>query len=72
MSFVNMVWFIFFGKVASVAVNIRLLVALLLIMYFGFIARFYHVKDVYEAYKHDMDKTREHLDKVYIGWIFIS
>jgi hypothetical protein len=41
-------------------------------MFFGFFARFLHVKEVYRAYGNDMEKTREHVDKLYIGWIFIS
>jgi hypothetical protein len=41
-------------------------------MVFGFIGRFYHVKDVYHAYNENMEKTREYLDKLYITWIFIS
>jgi hypothetical protein len=41
-------------------------------MFFGFFARFFHVKEVYRAYHKNMEKTRTHLDKLYIGWIFIS
>jgi uncharacterized protein YneF (UPF0154 family) len=54
------------------AVNMRLLISLLLIMFFGFLGRFLHVKEVYKAYGGNMRLTREHLDKLYIGWIFIS
>jgi hypothetical protein len=41
-------------------------------MVFGFVARFLHVKDIYKAYNNDLDKTRSHLDKLFISWIFIS
>jgi hypothetical protein len=41
-------------------------------MIFGFIARFFHVKDIYKAYDNDLDKTRNHLDHRFISWIFIS
>ena len=71
-SFVNLVTFIFIGKILGAGINVRLVTALLLIMFFGFFARFVHVKDIYEAYGRDAKKTREHLDNLYIGWIFIS
>ena len=70
--FFNLANFIFFGKVLSNIVNTRLVISLLFIMVFGFIGRFYHVKDVYHAYNENMEKTREYLDKLYITWIFIS
>ena len=70
--FVNIVYYIFFGKLLSMKINNRLFVILIIIMTFGYIARFYHVKDVYQAYDKDMVKTRNHLDKLYIGWIFIA
>jgi len=70
--FANMVSFIFYGKVLSQKVNKRLVFFLLVIMFLGFIGRFFHVKDVYTAYNGDMAKTRAHLDKLYISWIFIS
>jgi hypothetical protein len=46
--------------------------SLFVIMAFGFLARFFHVKDIYKAYDNDLEKTRSHLDKLYIGWVFIS
>jgi uncharacterized membrane protein len=71
-SFSNLVSYIFFGKILSKSINIRLIVSLLLIMFFGFFGRFFHVKDIYKAYDYNMEKTREHLDKFFINWIFIS
>jgi hypothetical protein len=71
-SFVNLLSFIFTGKVLSMPINYRLLLSLLFIMVFGFVARFLHVKEIYKAYNNDLDKTRSHLDKLFISWIFIS
>ena len=70
--FCNLFSYIFFGKVLANAVNIRLVICLLLIMFLGFFARFVHVKEVYRSYNYDAVKTRDHLNKLYIGWIFIS
>lgn len=71
-SFVNILSFIFTGKILSTSINYRLLLSLLVIMVFGFVARFLHVKEIYKAYNNDLDKTRKHLDKLFISWIFIS
>ena len=71
-SFVNLLSFIFTGKILSMPINYRLLLSLLFIMVFGFVARFLHVKEIYKAYNNDLDKTRNHLDKLFISWIFIS
>jgi len=70
--FCNLVSYIFFGKILARVVNIRLIVSLLIIMFFGFFARFLHIKEVYKSYHNDLVKTKKHLDKLYIGWIFIS
>lgn len=70
--FFHLASYIFLGKCLSSAVNTRMIIALLLIMFFGFFGRFFHVKEVYRSYKGDLKKTRKHLDKLYIGWIFIS
>ena len=70
--FCNLVSYIFFGKILSSSINIRLIVSLYLIMLFGFFARFIHVKEIYKAYNYNLEKTRKHLDKLYISWIFIS
>jgi hypothetical protein len=71
-AFFNLVNFIFNHKLLSQKTNTALIVSLLIIMSFGFIARFYHVKDIYKAYDEDLQKTRSHLDKLYISWLFIS
>jgi hypothetical protein len=70
--FFNMAHYIFFRKFLSKETNKILLAFLIPIMFFGFFARFYHVKEIYNAYNGDMVKTRNHLDKLYISWLFIS
>ena len=70
--FCNIGSYVFFGKILSNEVNKRLVFALLPIMFYGYFARFFHVKDIYNAYNGDMTKTRNHLDKLYISWLFIS
>ena len=71
-AFANVVWFIFTGAILSNAVNQRLISFLIVVMVFGYLARFYHVKEIYQAYDKNMDLTRVHLDKLYIGWVFIG
>jgi len=71
-SFSNLFSYIFFGTLLSKIINIRLCIILIIIMFFGFFARFLHVKEVYQAYDSNIEKTRNHLDRLYIGWIFIS
>jgi hypothetical protein len=71
-SFFNLTSYIFLGKTLSNSINIRLFVALLLIMFLGYFARFFHVKEVYKSYNYDLEKTRNHLDKLYVTWIFIA
>lgn len=72
MLFINMVSYIIFGRLLSMKINNRLFIISIIIMSFGYIARFYHVKDVYQAYNKDANKTRNHLDKLYITWLFIA
>ena len=69
--FCNLVSYIFMNKLLSKQINTRLVISLIIIMTFGFIARFYNVKDIYHTYR-NMKKTRQHLDKLFISWIFIS
>jgi len=71
-AFCNIVSWVFFGKLLSNPINLRLVSCLIPIMFFGFIGRFIHVKDIYKGYNGNMEKTREYTDKHYISWIFIS
>ena len=70
--FCNMISWIFFDSILSKVVNKRLLVSLLAIMTFGFFGRFFHVKEIYNAYGRDMKKTRKYIDKHYVSWVFLS
>jgi hypothetical protein len=70
--FVNMCYYIFFGRLLSMKINNRLVIILLVLMTVGYIGRYYHVKDIYNAYNKDMNASRNHLDKLYISWIFIA
>jgi hypothetical protein len=69
---INLASHVFFGRTLSSRQNIRLIVALFVIMFIGYFARFYHVRDIYRAYNGDVEKTRRHLDTLYIGWIFVA
>jgi hypothetical protein len=69
---VNVVVFIFTGNVLSDKINQRLWMFLITVMLFGYLARFYHVKEIYHAYDNDVELTRKHADLLYIGWIFIA
>jgi hypothetical protein len=70
--FCNLVSWIFFGSILSKLVNKRLLASLMAIMTLGFFGRFFHVKEIYNAYGRDMEKTREYIDKHYVSWVFLS
>jgi len=70
--FCNTVYYIFFGTILSKIINIRLTLFLFFTMIVGFFARILHVNEIYMAYNQDIERTRNHLDKLYISWIFIS
>lgn len=71
-AFFNLASYIFYGSLLSAPINMRMISSLTIIMFFGFFARFLHVKEIYKAYDENLEKTRNHLDRLYIGWIFIS
>ena len=71
-SFFNLASYIFFGKLLTKMVTARLIGSLLLIMIFGFYGRFLYVKNIYSAYDYDVAKAREHVDKFFISWVFLS
>jgi hypothetical protein len=70
--FFNLMSAIFVGKALSVAINQRLATALLVIMTCGYLARTYHVKEIYRAYRGDVAKARDHVNKLFISWVFIG
>ena len=69
--FCNLVSWIFFNRILSNKINTKLILSLIGIMFFGFIGRLVHVKEIYKAYG-NMEKSREYIDKHYISWVFIS
>ena len=71
-AFFNLASYIFTGRILTAPINMRMISALMIIMFFGFFARFLHVKEINRAYGGDIEKTRNHLDRLFIGWIFIS
>ena len=70
--FFNLASFIFLGKILSNVMNQRLIVSALVIMSFGYLARIYHVKDVFRAYNGDIVKTREHIQHLFVSCVFIA
>jgi len=70
--FINVVYFIFSGKRLSNIINIRLVIVLLLIMFFGYIGRIMRVKDIYETFHHNEKVTREFTNQIYNTFIFLG
>ena len=70
--FCNIVSYVFYGNILSKNINIRLIIALLLIMFFGYIARLLHVKEVYNGFNYDYDKTQKYVRAHYNSWVFIG
>jgi hypothetical protein len=70
--FCNIVSFVLFGKMLNNKINIRLILCLIILMFFGYIGRFIHVKQVYKDYNYNYEKTREYLNIHYNSWIFIG
>lgn len=71
-AFVNLASWIFVGKCLTSVVNMRLIISLLCILSVGYVARMYHVQEIYRAYNYDAVKTRQHLDQRFISWIFLA
>ena len=55
-----------FGYTLSSDVNLRLSIFLVVVMAFGFVARFYRVKEIYKY------EGKDHVDRAYITWFFLS
>lgn len=72
LAFLNMFSVGFRGEPLSFIINIRLIIIFIVIMFLGYIGRFYHVKDIYKGYRGDLIKCREHIDKHYNSWVFIG
>jgi hypothetical protein len=67
----NAVHYIFLGNFINSIINTKIIIALIIIMITGFVARLWHAKEIYNAYK-DLEKTKKHLDKTYLTWYFLS
>ena len=70
--FCNIIYYIFYGYILNYIINFRLIISLFIIMFFGYIGRVLYVKDIYYTYNKNINKTREHIDKFFISWIFLS
>jgi len=70
--FCNVVSWVFFGKVLTKEINVRLAFALTIIMVLGYIGRLLHTREIYRAYNGNMEKTRKYIDDHYISWVFLS
>jgi hypothetical protein len=70
--FCNIVSYVFYGKMFSRNINIRLIISLLLIMFFGYIGRLWHVKEAYKDFNKNYDKTKYYVQQHYNSWIFIG
>jgi len=71
-SFCNIVSYIFYEKMLSKNINIRLIITLLLIMFFGYIGRLLHVKEAYKDFNNDYNKTQTYVQAHYNSWVFIG
>jgi hypothetical protein len=69
--FFNLVSFIFLKRPLSEPVNTRLVVALVVIMTLGYVARFYHVKNIGAAFR-DKQQARAYIDQRYNTWLFLG
>jgi cell division protein FtsW (lipid II flippase) len=70
--FANLVAFVFLGRPLAQATNVRLVIALAVIMLAGFVARVAHVQEIAAAYKGDKARIRAHVDKVFLTWFYLS
>jgi hypothetical protein len=70
--FFNLASYIFFGKLLSNVINIRLIISLLIIMFIGYYGRVFYVKEIFKAYNYDLERTKNHTDKYFITWLFIA
>ena len=52
--------------------NLRLVFILIIIMYLGYIGRFFHSKDIYSTMNNDDKLTRDFINQHYNSWIFLG
>jgi hypothetical protein len=70
--FVNLMYYCFTERFLDAKISVRLISALVVIMFTGYIGRVLHIKDVYSGYNYDKEKTRIHVNQHYNSWIFIG
>jgi hypothetical protein len=68
----NLISYVFLGKILSNKINIRLIMVLIIIMIFGYIGRNMHSREVYRAFNGDDNLTRNFLNQHYNSWIFLG
>jgi len=68
--FANSVSYIFYNRFLSRSINARLVTVLLFIMFFGYIGRILHVKEIYKSFNYDEEKTMAYINQHYNSWIF--
>ena len=64
----NAVSFVLFSNPLTFDMNTRIFIFLFVVMKLGFLARMYHVKEIYKY----EENGKEHVDKAYITWYFLS
>jgi len=70
--FFNVIFYILFSKCANKNMNLRLVFILIIIMYLGYIGRFFHSKDIYSTMNNDDKLTRDFINQHYNSWIFLG
>jgi len=70
--FFNLGSFIFYGKILSNKINIRLIISLLIIMFLGYIGRFIHCKQIYNDFNKNEVKSNEYINTHYNSWVFLG
>jgi hypothetical protein len=70
--FINIVNYIFTNKILNKKINCRLIFFLMLIMIFGYIGRFFHVKQIYNDMNRNDLQTKEYINTHYNSWIFLG
>jgi hypothetical protein len=68
----NLANFVWRDRPFATSINVRLIPILLVIMTVGFFGRYYHVQEIYRAYKNDAEKTRQHCNHVFLTWFFMA
>ena len=74
-AFFNLASYVFYGKRLNNAINSRMIISLVIIMFSGFFGRLMHVKEVYASFQKknkSIEEAKEYVDKHYASWIFMS